>query len=167
MDKSNNKKRIIQKPQIYDGDSMEKRGNRKKEKITRPMTTVEYFYTICSIMRRKGKMPDDILDYSLPSASPEPIATYRFDLRHHLGYGGNEGIYLDFWIEYSECGQKRISRIGTFKTLREDDEAMYIMATLLASFIVEEYSYANSHLDDFTWERADVHVIREDGAAAG
>lgn len=30
------------------------------------MTTKEYFYTICGIMREKGKMPEDILDYSLP-----------------------------------------------------------------------------------------------------
>lgn len=95
------------------------------------------------------------------------MTTYEFELGNHLGYGGNEGIYLDFWMEYVRGGQKRISPIGTFKTLRKDEEAMHLMAGLLASFIVEGGSYVNSHLDDFTWEGADVHAVLEDGTAAG
>lgn len=167
MVKVSNNKQIIRKFTARDGNSMEKEKNMKNKKAARPMTTKEYFYTICGIMREKGKMPEDILDYSLPYTGPEPMTTYEFELGNHLGYGGNEGIYLDFWMEYDRVGQKRISPIGTFKTLRKDEEAMHLMAGLLASFIVEGCSYVNSHLDDFTWEGADVHAVLEDGTAAG
>lgn len=66
--------------------------------------------------------------------------------------GGNEGIYLDLWIEYTADGKRCVSGLGTFKTLRTDDKAMYIMAALLADFIIEEYAYVNANLDDFTCE---------------
>lgn len=97
-----------------------------------------------------------------------------------MDYGGNEGrttsggrwlcadrsgaeIYLDLWMEYTADGKMCAKDIGTFKTLRTDDEAMHIMAALLADFIIEEYAYVNANLDDFTWEGADVHVIEESG----
>ena len=47
------------------------------------------------------------------------IKTYEFDLKRNLAYGGNEGVYLDLWIEYFEDDKKRTSSIGTFKTLHE------------------------------------------------
>ena len=37
------------------------------------------------------------------------------------------------------------------------------MASLLADFIIEEHSYVNKNLDDFTWEGADVHALKENG----
>ena len=37
------------------------------------------------------------------------------------------------------------------------------MATLLADFILEEYAYVNENLDDFTWEGAVVHALKENG----
>ena len=130
--------------------------------MTRPMTTEELFEKINSILIEKSKIPD-ILDYSLATSNPIPIRTYEFDLRNSLNYGGNEGIYLDLWIEYRVENEKRRAAIGTYKTLYEDDNAMYIMASLLANFIIEEYSYVNKNLDDFTWEGADVHALNESG----
>ena len=130
--------------------------------MTRPMTTEELFEKINSILIEKSKIPD-ILDYSLATSNPIPIRTYEFDLRNTLNYGGNEGIYLDLWIEYRVENEKRRAAIGTYKTLYEDDNAMYIMASLLANFIIEEYSYVNKNLDDFTWEGADVHALKENG----
>ncbi len=105
----------------------------------------------------------DILDYSLATGNPIPIRTYEFDLRSFLDYGGNEGIYLDLWIEYRVEDEKRRAAVGTYKTLYEDAEAMHIMASLLADFIIEEHSYVNGNLDDFTWEGADVHALKENG----
>ena len=122
----------------------------------------EFFEKINSILIEKSKIPD-ILDYSLATSNPIPIRTYEFDLRNTLNYGGNEGIYLDLWIEYRVENEKRRAAIGTYKTLYEDDNAMYIMASLLANFIIEEYSYVNKNLDDFTWEGADVHALKENG----
>ena len=127
-----------------------------------PMTTEELFEKINSILIEKGKIPD-ILDYSLATGNPIPIRTYEFDLRNSLNYGGNEGIYLDLWIEYWVENEKRRAAIGTYKTLYEDDNAMHIMASLLADFIIEEHSYVNKNLDDFTWEGADVHALKENG----
>ena len=130
--------------------------------MTKPMTTEELFEKINSILKEKSKIPD-ILDYSLATSNPIPIRTYEFDLRNSLNYGGNEGIYLDLWIEYWVENEKRRAAIGTYKTLYEDDNAMHIMASLLANFIIEEYSYVNKNLDDFTWEGADVHALKENG----
>ncbi len=130
--------------------------------MTRPMTTEELFEKINSILKEKGKIPN-ILDYGLATSNPIPIRTYEFDLRSSLNYGGNEGIYLDLWIEYRVENEKRRATIGTYKTLYEDDNAMHIMASLLADFIIEEYSYVNGNLDDFTWEGADVHVLKDNG----
>ena len=130
--------------------------------MTRPMTTEELFEKINSILKEKGKIPN-ILDYGLTTSNPIPIRTYEFDLRSSLAYGGNEGIYLVLWIEYLVENEKRRAAIGTYKTLYEDDNAMHIMASLLADFIIEEYSYVNKNLDDFTWEGADVHAFKENG----
>lgn len=127
-----------------------------------PVTTEELFDTICKILKEKGKMPD-ILDYGLATHSPVPITNYEYGLRNKLDYGGNEGIYLDLWIEYIADGKRCADDLGTFKTLSTDDEAMHIMANLLADFIIEEYAYVNANLDDFTWEGMDVHVIEESG----
>ena len=130
--------------------------------MTRPMSTEEFFEKINSILKEKGKMPN-ILDYVHPTSNPISIRTYEFDLRSSLTYGGNEGIYLDLWIEYLEGNEKHRAAIGTYKTLYEDDNAMHIMASLLANFIIEEHSYVNKNLDDFTWEGADVYALKENG----
>ena len=130
--------------------------------MTRPMTTEELFEKINSILKEKGKLPD-ILDYGHPTSNPIPIRTYEFDLGNSLNYGGNEGIYLNLWIEYRVENEKHRAAIGTYKTLYEDDNAMHTMAALLADFIIEEHSCVNENLDDFTWEGADVHVLKENG----
>jgi hypothetical protein len=130
--------------------------------MKRPMTTEELFEKIMGILREKDKLPN-ILDYGLATHRPVPITNYEFDLKNNLNYGGNEGIYLDLWIEYSVDGQKQRKELGTFKTLSTDNESMHIMATLLADFIIEEYAYVNANLDDFTWEGFDVHPIDESG----
>lgn len=130
--------------------------------MTRPMTTEELFEKINSILKAKGKIPN-ILDYGLATSNPIPIRTYEFDLRSSLNYGGNEGIYLNLWIEYRVENEKCRATIGTYKTLHEDADAMHIMASLLADFIIEEHSYVNNNLDDFTWEGADVHALKENG----
>lgn len=135
---------------------------KNKQTLKRPITTRELFDKICDILKEKDLMPG-ILDYALATHDPVPITTYEFDLRNNLGYGGNEGIYVDLWIEYYQDGKTQRKEIGTFKTLGENREDMHIMGRLLADFIVEEYSYVNSNLDDFTWEGADVHAMDENG----
>ncbi len=106
----------------------------------RQMTTEELFNRINGILKEKGKLPD-ILDYGLATHNPVPITNYEYGLRSKLDYGGNEGIYLDLWMEYTVDGKRCARDLGTFKTLSTDDEAMHIMAALLADFIIEEYAY--------------------------
>lgn len=132
----------------------------------RPMTTEELFNMVNGILKEKGKLPD-ILDYGLATYNPVPITNYEYGLRNKLDYGGNEGIYLDLWIEYTADGKRYANSLGIFKTLCTDDEAMHIMAALLADFIIEEYAYVNTNLDDFTWEGADVYPADESGERKG
>lgn len=121
--------------------------------MKKPMTTEELFNKIQGILKEKGKLPD-ILDYGLATHNPVPIRTYEFDLKSDLAYGGSEGIYLSLWIEYFVNDERHTDSVGTFKTLDNSNEAMHIMADLLADFIIEEYDYVNANLDDFTWEGA-------------
>lgn len=134
--------------------------------MKKPMTTEELFDKIKDNLKVQGKIPT-ILDYGLATRNPVPITTYQFDLRSKLAYGGNEGIYLDLWIEYFANKEKQRKGLGTFKTLDESNEAMHIMAGLLADFIIEEYAYVNANLDDFTWEGADVHAFDINGKQCG
>ncbi|MDE6621615.1 MAG: hypothetical protein K2K74_14255 [Lachnospiraceae bacterium] len=130
--------------------------------MNKPMTTEELFNEIHGILKENGKLPS-ILDYGLATRSPVPIKTYEFDLVNKLALGGSEGIYLDLWIEHYVNDEKERKRLGTFKTLYEDDEAMHAMAGLLADFIIEGRTYVNAHLDDFIWEGVDVHALDQNG----
>ena len=126
------------------------------------MTTEELFDKITAILKEKGRLPE-ILDYGLGTYRPVPIKTCEFELKSHLAYGGSEGIYLDLWIAYFTDGERRISSIGTFKTLDKSREAMHRMAALLADFILAVNAYVNANLEDFTWEGADVYPLDEAG----
>ncbi len=130
--------------------------------MKKPMTTEDLFNRLYSILKEKGRMPD-ILDYWLPTNAPAPIRTYEFDLKSTLAYGGCEGIYLDLWIEYFEGDERRKKVLGIFKTLEDSDEAMHIMAGLLADFIIEAHAYVNANLNDFAWTGMDVRPFDETG----
>lgn len=134
--------------------------------MVKPITTEELFKKIQGILKEKGKLPD-ILDYGLAIGKAVPIRTYNFELKSNLAYGGSEGIYLDLWIEYFSDNEKLTEDIGTFKTLNEDNEAMHIMAALLADFIIEEYAYVNTNLDDFNWEGANIYMLDNAGKRLG
>lgn len=134
--------------------------------MTRPMTTTELFDKVHGILKEKNLIPD-ILDYSLAAYNPVSIKTYEFDLKSNLGYGGSEGIYLDLWIDCNVDGEMIKYELGTYKTLWTSEDAMHIMAKLLADWIISEYDYVNSHLDDFTWFGADVYPIDDDGERCG
>ena len=132
--------------------------------LKKPMTTEEFFDRICEILKEKGMMLD-ILDYALATSEPIPMKTYEYSIRNNLDYGGSEGIYRDLWIEYyGEDSNKQRSSLGTIKTLREDDEAMHIMANLLADFVTQQRRFANAN---FTWSGADAYAVDENGKRYG
>lgn len=109
----------------------------------KPYKAKELFDEVC----KRIALPD-ILDYHI-SREDEEIKTYEFDFGNHLEFGGNEGIYLTMYAEFSDG--KRV-QLGTFKTLMETRSALETMASLLASFIFEGKRFVNQNLDDFTWE---------------
>lgn len=131
-----------------------------------PMTTAEFFNTICSILKEKRKMPD-ILDYASTAHNPVPLTNDGFRILSDLDYGGSEGIYLTLAVEYVTISGKAVRPLGTFKTLDTDHEAMHTMAALLADFMIEKNAYVNAHLDDFTWEGADVCLADASGKRYG
>lgn len=108
-------------------------------------------------------MPD-ILDYGLAARDTLPVTTAEFGLKSSLDYGGNEGIYLDLWVELPTDGGKETGRLGTFKTLDEGEEAMHTMAALLADFIIEKYAYARENRDRFSPGAG--HGMEKDAPAA-
>ena len=134
--------------------------------MNKPMTTEELFNKICNILKEKDRLPG-ILEYESATRHPAPVTTYEYELGSKLAYGGNEGIYLDLWIEYSSIREKPRQKLGVFKTLHESSEAMHTMARLLADFIIEETAYVNAHLDDFTWEGVDIYAFDKDGKQCG
>ena len=129
--------------------------------MRRPMTTEELFNKIYGILKEKGKLSDD-LDYGLPAGNALPIKTSEFELKSELAYGAREGIYLDLWIRYLYEDVEYKKDLGTFKTLRDDGEAIHMMASLLADFIIELNDYVHANIDDFLWEG--IYVYPTDGA---
>ena len=110
----------------------------------KPYKASELFEEIC----KRITLPEH-LDYHIGSHSDIEIKGYEFDFGNHLEYGGNEGIYLSM---YADFGDGKRYHLGTFKTLREDRQALEEMAKLLADFIFEGKWFVNQNLDDFTWE---------------
>lgn len=130
--------------------------------LEKPMTTGEWFQKIKTILEEKGKLPS-MIDYSLASNQATPIKTESFNWENDLDYGSSEGIYLTIYIGYYEEGRFCREKLGTFKTLQDDEESMHAMATLLADFIIEGTAYVDNHLDDFRWTGFDVYPVDEAG----
>ncbi len=91
--------------------------------MNKPMTTRDLFNKICNILKEKGRLPD-ILEYGSAASNPVPVTTYEYELGSKLAYGGNEGIYLDIWMEYSSGREESRQKLGVFKTLYESADAM-------------------------------------------
>ena len=126
----------------------------------KPMTTCELFNKIRDILEGEDLLPD-ILDCALANGETVPIKTNRFKLKGWLSYGDGEGICVYFWIEYSVDGKHFKNDLGSFRTSRDDSEAIYLMASMMSDFIVSEYIYVNANPGNFTWEGAGVYPAGE------
>lgn len=129
-------------------------------------TNKTLFTTITNTLKEKGLLPD-ILDYSQAKFEELPIKNYEFDILGDLNFGGNEGIYLEMYIEgYLGNNHTKIS-LGTFKTLNEDIESLKTMAVLQANFMWYCREFVGDNLDDFTWEGRDVDFYKGDERTMG
>lgn len=110
---------------------------------TRPYTNIELFREVCKLV----ELPK-ILDYYLPASDVCEIKSYEYSTWNSLNYGGSEGIYLDIGLEFTD---HEIIRLGTFKTLNDNTEAMRTMGKLLADLVVAIAGFINKNIDDFDW----------------
>lgn len=116
----------------------------------RPYTNKELFNIIVNKIKEEGSLPD-ILDYYKPDSREQLIKTYEWEVSADLHFGGNEGIYLDLYIEGNLGDDLNEIWLGTFKTLRDDLAALKEMAILQAHFIWYCRKFVNDNIDDFEW----------------
>ena len=121
----------------------------------KPYTTKEFFDTITEKVLDEHPDIKEIIDYSLASSCEQEIRSDQFSPEINIDYGENEGIYLDFRIRGNLSGESgqadEIIHIGTVKTLRESDEAMYLMGKLNAALVIETYKFLREDWEDFMW----------------
>ena len=103
---------------------------------------------------------EPILDYYLPNAQ-EPLSSdmdsyltnYQFSAIANISYGC-EGIFVDLVIEgdFDDSGTNRCA-IGTFKTLRQDNDAGRLMGQLCGVLMYHTTRYVNENLHRYTPKR--------------
>lgn len=128
------------------------------KKAVKPMITN---WDIWESVTSKVEMPDG-LDYSLKDHAEIPVKSYHCDVWNSLDYGSNEGIYLDIGLRFPQ--EKQVIRLGTFKTLEDNREAMRKMGCLLADLVCEINAYINSHIEDLERSGYTVWGMKEDGS---
>lgn len=107
-----------------------------------------------------------ILDYFLPYTlgCPAKITCDDFVFITDVNFGGNEGIYLVCYAKgrISEDGEKKLWRLGTYKTLGTSLSEMQIFGKLggTLTFFARKYLWDNS--ERFLTDRElRVHAIKE------
>lgn len=96
---------------------------------------------------------ENIMDYFLPeSYEVRNLTNYEFDFRAVVNFGGSEGIYVDCYIHgiFDDTGKTKDLPCGTYKTLREDREAMMIMGELSGALTYYNHVYVNQELNRYT-----------------
>lgn len=136
-------------------------------KQSEKFTNAALFDSITELLKEQRLFPD-ILDYSLSGGSVTEIFNYQWDTIGRLYFGSNEGIYLDVYAEgfVTTSGRYEQIRLGTFKTLHENLDALYKMAKLQADFMWKTRKFVNDHLDDFTWIGYNVTFYKDDNRKA-
>jgi len=119
---------------------------------TKPFTTSEFFDTVL----KELDIPNDLIDYASPlryRGEDLPITEDEFSVTCRTEFGGNEGIYTTIHLEgrFRFEAEQEERQIGTFKSLRTDEEAMRQMAALGGSFVYKATNYVQNHSRDFIW----------------
>ena len=125
------------------------------EKIKRD-TNTDLMNGIYESIRESGNYDkaEQIMDYFLPeSYRVKELSNYEFDFIAKVRFGGNEGIYIDCYID--GCFDENIDEpqrlhCGTFKTLADNLSAMKIMGELTGTLTYYADDYLNRELDRYT-----------------
>lgn len=122
----------------------------KKAGTERPYTFGELLQIICDTAKEEKLDYLDKLDYILAHNTDKPVEGLYLSLNSKTDYGGNEGIYSDFYID-----GKRES-VFTAKTLGESDDDYVRMHTLAAHLCLIANKFFRTHKDEFNWNGYDV-----------
>jgi hypothetical protein len=118
------------------------------------MTNKELMDKAVALAKAAGEYQkaEAILDYYLPeNYTVLPLTNYEFDFQAVADYGGSEGIFLDCFIKGKfDDSEKRSLKMGTFKTLETDLNAMKTMAELGGILNHFLSGYVNSRIRRFT-----------------
>lgn len=126
------------------------------EKIVRD-TNTDLMNKVFDLVQKNGcyEKANAIMDYFLPEDyEVRKLTDYGFDFLTRLNFGC-EGIYLDCYLEgifredNTEGKTERLS-CGTFKTLKDDLEAMKIMGELAGSLTFFARQYINGEITKYT-----------------
>lgn len=98
---------------------------------------------------------EPIMDYYLAEKwEVKELTNYEFDFLAAVNFGSSEGIYLDCWLkgnfDENHKDEREIISCGTFKTLRDDLEAMKVMGELAGSLTYYASQYVNREIDRYT-----------------
>lgn len=115
--------------------------------MTQNWTNQKLFEQIVENLRKNDELPD-ILEYSEPAFDEVKVTSYEVACLGSLGFGGSEGIY----VRVSLAGDTDLIPLGTFKTLRNDEESWDTMAQLMADFQWECTAFIEEHYGEFTEE---------------
>lgn len=119
----------------------------------------ELFAAVLKRAQANGGITDieAILDYYLPNDN-EPefserdpyITDYHFNFVPCIQFGC-EGIYVDLILDGSfDDSERDKMRIGTYKTLRQDEEACALMGKLCGLLMFHGTAYVNENIHRFT-----------------
>ncbi|MDD6017067.1 MAG: hypothetical protein PUC18_12485 [Prevotellaceae bacterium] len=130
---------------------------KKQAGTERPYTWYEFFRIIRNIVEEEQVVMHDELDYfdtdNHWSDKPIDLSYWDWWVVSETQFGGNEGVYTDFYMRLE--GEPR-RHIATAKTLNEGDKAYVNMHEFGARVCLAINKYVREHEDEFNWSGYDV-----------
>ena len=118
-------------------------------------TNTDLMLAVMDLVKQNGcyEKAEQIMDYFLPEEMKvQEITDCRFDFCAIVNFGASEGIYIDCFISgYYDTNINKSMKLpcGTFKTLRDDLEAMQIMGELAGALTYWANYYVNREIDRY------------------
>ncbi len=137
--------------------------NKKQAGTERPYTWYEFLKIIRNIAEEQKIVMHDELDYFDAdfelSDKPIDLGVWDWWLTSKTDFGGNEGVYSDFYASI-EGGERR--HLFTAKTLDGSREAYVKMHEFAARVCLIVRDYVEKHDDEFNWSGYDVGYWKDD-----
>lgn len=124
----------------------------------RPFTFREFLNEVKDLAMKQNVEYMDNLDYFdvLCIEGNNKLDNSDFCIVSKTTFGGNEGIYADFYI--ARCGKE--AHFATAKTLEESDDAFLGMSVMAAKVCLLANNYRKDNEDLFNWNGFDVSIVK-------